>query len=152
MDHDGMEQNAGEMAEVHEIVPGTITIVNPRASSTPPMALTSGAFMTVLNGLDEPIQLVRVESEVAGMIQLHETLNDDGVMRMVEQEDGFTVEPGQSLVLQRGGKHIMLMELPAGLEVDQEIELTLIFAEQEPMIVTVPVVDIAEVGEMDHGN
>jgi len=50
---------------------------------------------------------------VAQALSFYETVNANGVMRMIAQPDGFTVPAGESLVLEPGEKHLMLENLRA---------------------------------------
>jgi periplasmic copper chaperone A len=131
--------------------PGQVTVMNPRAR--PAMQGQNGAaYMTILNGLDAPVQVIEAQTEVAGIIELHETVRDGDIMRMVPQPDGFAVPAGGSVVLEPGGKHVMLIGLVNGLEVGSEFDLTLVFDNGETMALTVPVVDMAAaMGGMQHG-
>ena len=56
-----------------------------------------------------------------------ETINDNGVMRMTPQPEGFVL-PASSLVeLKRGGKHVMFMNLNRDLKPGDQFVLTLTF-------------------------
>ena len=93
-------------------------------------------------------------TDAADVVELHETVDDNGVMRMIPQPDGFTVPAGGSVELKPGGKHVMMIGLAKPLETGDEFELTLNFDNGESMTLTVPVADMS--GEMpmnmDHGD
>ncbi len=134
----------GEM--MMEPEPGKITVMNVRARPSP-MAEGNGAvFMLVLNGLDEDVQFISAESPASEVVELHETVNDEGVMRMVHQPEGYPIAAGGSVELKPGGKHVMLINLVEQLETGNEIELTISFSNGESQTLTVPVVDMT--GEM----
>jgi hypothetical protein len=83
--------------------------------------------------------VVGAASDAAERVELHTHIEEDGVMRMVHVEEGFPIAAGETVALQRGGRHVMLMGLRGPLEQGGEIEITLTFETAEPLTVTVPV-------------
>jgi len=112
-----------------------------------PVARPSGAgqnsavYFTVVNPTGSDDRLVSVTGDVAAAIELHETLNDNGVMRMTPHPEGFVVPSGSVLDLKPGGKHVMLLNLRQEARLGQEIVLILTFAEAGEMQVTFPVMN-----------
>lgn len=126
--------------------PGQLSVVNPMARPSPMMAGNGAAYMTILNGLASDVQLVSAESAVSEVVELHETVDDNGVMRMIPHPEGFTVPAGEGIQLQPGGKHVMLINLVDPLEPGDQVEITLNFDNGESATVTVPVMEMS--GEM----
>jgi hypothetical protein len=124
------------------ITPGQVTLANVRGRPGPLAGGTSAVYFSVLNGLDHDVRLVSASSPVAAVVETHETVNDNGIMRMIPQPDGFLIPARQSLKLEPGGKHIMLIDLAAPLAVGDKFPLTLSFDTGEAMSITVPVMDI----------
>lgn len=122
--------------------PGKLTVVNALARPAPLEGGNGAAFMTVLNGLDKPVRLAGIAGTAAKAIELHETVNDNGVMKMEPHPEGFEIPAGGTLELKPGGKHVMLLELTKPLAVGDSVDLTLNFEGSEPITLTVPVVDI----------
>lgn len=122
--------------------PGKVTVVDPMARPSPMMAGNGAAYMTILNGTDQPVQLLAARSDAAETVELHETVNDGGMMRMVYQPEGFAIPAGGSVELKPGGKHVMLINLVEPLEIGSEVQITLEFDSGEPMTITVPVVEM----------
>lgn len=122
--------------------PGKITVMNVRARPSPASAANGAAYMVILNGLDQDVTMVSAESDVAATVETHETVNDNGVMRMIPKPEGYEIPAGGSVELKPGGKHIMLIDLAKPLETGDEFELTLNFDDGETMTVTVPVVEM----------
>lgn len=91
---------------------------------TGPESMT-GVFGTLHNATDEPVRLTGGAASVAQMVELHETVMDGGSMVMREAEGGFVIEPGQSLLLEPGGNHVMLMGLTEPIETGTDVEITL---------------------------
>ena len=127
----------------------TLTVHNPMSRPSPMMAGNGAAYMTILNGFEGDVQLVSAESEASAVVELHETVDDNGIMRMQPRPEGFTVPAGGMVELKPGGKHVMLIDLVAPLEPGNQVEITLNFDNGESMTVTVPVTEMS--GEMPMG-
>lgn len=98
---------------------------------------------------DQPDRLLAVSTDVAGTTELHETTTgDDGTMSMTPVE-AFEVGPGDALVLEPGGKHVMLLDVDR-LAVGDEVSVTLEFENADSLTVDVPVVGVIEVLGDDH--
>lgn len=109
-----------------------------RASS--PAAKAGAAFMEVKNMGSEVDRLISVTSDASQRVQLHtHRENGDGVMSMVHVEDGFEIQPGETLLLARGGNHVMFMGLNAPFEQGKTLTVTLSFEKAGDIIVEIPV-------------
>lgn len=99
----------------------------------------TAVYFRASNGSEAADTLVALSSPVAGLAELHETYErEEGMMGMREAED--PVFPSMStVVLQPGGKHIMLMQLNQPLSEGDEIDVTLEFAQAGEITLTVPV-------------
>ncbi len=128
-----------------------LRVENPMSRPSPLVAGTGAAYMMIVNPTEMADRLVAVSSPAAKVGEIHETVNDDGVMRMIPQPDGFEIPAKSVLELKPGGKHLMLIDLVAPLEIGQEIELTLTFEQAGEMVITVPVMDMAGMPAMDMG-
>lgn len=133
--------DAGMVMEL-EPEPGKITIVDARARPSPMSAANGAAYMVVLNGLETDVQLLSAASDVSEVVETHETVDDNGVMRMIPMPDGYPIPAGGVLELKPGGKHIMFINLINPLETGQEFDLTLNFDNGDAMTITVPVVEM----------
>jgi copper(I)-binding protein len=122
--------------------PGVLDVVDVRARPAPLEGGNGAAYLTVRNGLDTAIRFSSASGDVAGAIELHETIDDNGVMKMEPHPEGFEIPPGSVLELKPGGKHVMLLGLGKPLAVGDTFELALNFEGGEPITVTVPVVEI----------
>ncbi|MDO4607068.1 MAG: copper chaperone PCu(A)C [Bowdeniella nasicola] len=85
----------------------------------------TAAFGTLVNETDKPIHVIGMKAEVAGRAELHETVQKDGKMMMQQMENGFTIEPGASKLLEPGADHLMLMDLKNPVQAGQDIIITL---------------------------
>ena len=99
-----------------------------------------GAFyFTVTNNGDDADTLVKIESDIAEVIEIHDVEMDDGVMHMVPMHDGVEVSPGESLVLEPGGYHVMLIDITRSLLDGEEFTATLHFENAGEVEITVPI-------------
>jgi periplasmic copper chaperone A len=121
-----------------------IVITDAMARPAPLEGGTGGAFMTIRNASGQADRLRSASSPAASSVELHETVDDNGVMRMVPQPDGWEVAPGGRLELKPGGKHIMLIGLVRPLKAGDTIELTLNFDKAGAIRVQVPVKEMAQ--------
>jgi len=101
----------------------------------------SGAYMLIKNTASAADKLVSVSSDVAEMVQIHETTMDNGVMSMREVPGGLEIPAGGEAILKPGGYHIMLMGLKRELKAGEAISVTLVFENAGEITVNVPVSD-----------
>ena len=104
-------------------------------SSNPKVA---AAFMEIANTGAEADRLVSATSDIAARVELHTHEKVGDVMKMVEVEEGFTVPAGETLLLERGGFHVMFMGLAEPLKEGDAAEVTLIFEAAGEMTVSIP--------------
>lgn len=115
----------------------TVEVQDAFARSANPV--TGAAFMVLDNSGDTDCQLIGASSDVAERIELHTHREVDGVMKMIEVEEGFTVPAHGNHALARGGDHVMFMGLKAPLEDGDTVALTLDFGDCGTRQVDVPV-------------
>lgn len=98
----------------------------------------TGVFGTLTNTSDDDLHLTAVQSELAGLTELHVTVDDGAGGRIMQRtDDGFTVPVGGEHVLEPGGDHLMLMQLTRPIETGEDVELTLVLEDGEEITVTV---------------
>ncbi len=88
----------------------------------------SAVYLTIKNAGQEADTFISAESPVAEKTQVHETRNEDGVMKMRAVKDGIEIKPGSSLEFKPGGYHIMLLGLKKTLEAGATAPLTITLA------------------------
>jgi len=119
---------------------GKIEVAGAWARPTVGPSRVSAAYMTIANKGHAADLLKSARTPKAKSVELHQTtMTADGVMQMRKVEDGLPVEAGASLVLKPGGTHFMLLGLEHALEADQNLTLTLEFANAGLVEVMVPV-------------
>ncbi len=116
----------------------TIEIMSPWARATPGGAKNGAAYMTIVNKGKEANRLIAVATPAAKMAEMHRTVSDNGVMKMLPVE-GVDVKAGSQAVFKPGGYHVMLMDLTEPLVEGSSFPLTLTFAKAGKIEVTVKV-------------
>jgi copper(I)-binding protein len=123
------------------------------------MGQTLGAvYVQLASAVDDRLVAVSVPTGVAAEAQIHEVVpvevaesgemsasatGEMPEMMMRELEDGLPLPAGETVMLQPGGYHIMLIDLAAPLEIGQEIDVTLEFEQADPITITVEVAESA---------
>jgi copper(I)-binding protein len=108
----------------------------------------SAAFGTLTNSGTAKVTVVSAETDAAGMVELHETVeNEAGEMVMREIEGGFSIPAGGTLQLEPGANHIMLMGLTGALTAGDEVTVTLTFSDDSTYEFTAPVKDYSGANE-----
>ncbi len=132
-----------------------VAIVDAYARSSGP----SGAiFMQIDNQTDADDRLIAARSDIAAKVELHTHIaGADGVMQMVEVNEGFVIPAKGSHALARGGDHIMLMGLHQPMKDGDLVLVTLTFETAGEVVIEVPVDSARKpgamggMGTMNHG-
>lgn len=103
-----------------------ISVETPYVRAVPPGQTNSAAFMRLSNGSGQPHALVAARSPAAKAVELHTHSMQDGMMRMRPVER-VELAAGETVALQPGGLHVMLIGLTQPLVLGQELPLTLVF-------------------------
>jgi copper(I)-binding protein len=109
------------------------------ALAASPNAKAGAAFMEITNHSETADRLVAAISDVAARVELHTHIEKDGVMRMTELEDGIPFEADETVLLKRGGIHVMFMGLNRSLNDGDLVEVTLSFENAGNVTIEVPV-------------
>lgn len=115
-----------------------VTISNAWVRSTPAGTTTSALYLNIINSTDKAVSLVGIKSPVTDRVELHETTNENGMMKMAEIPQ-IQIAAGDSTVLEPGGKHGMLFNLSNTLNEGDELEFELIFKSYPAMPLKAPV-------------
>jgi len=111
---------------------GAITIKGAWSRATAPGAVAGVAFFTIANtGADD----------VAKAVELHSHVMEGDIMRM-RQVPTISIPAGQTVALQPGGLHVMLLGLKQPLKQGTSYPLTLTFQRAGSVTVTVPIQDL----------
>lgn len=98
----------------------------------------TGVFATITNNTDTDITLVGGSSDIAPMVEVHEVVMSGGAMTMQKKEGGIVIPAGESVTLEPGGLHVMLMDLKQAILDGDQITLTLDFEGADAQTLTLP--------------
>lgn len=105
-----------------------ISVIDPYVRMTPPGTRTTAAFMALKNAGAAEVKLVTAASTVANATELHNHINDGGVMRMRQVKEIAVPAKGE-VALKPGGYHVMLIDLKAPLKEGDHVVVKLGFAD-----------------------
>ena len=100
----------------------------------PPMADMASGYVIVRNTGDTADRLTSVTSDISDDVQMHRTAG--GTM---QPADSFAVPAGGEIRFERGGNHLMLMDLDRKPVRGETVSLVLHFAKSGPVKLKVPV-------------
>ncbi|MFS8569797.1 MAG: copper chaperone PCu(A)C [Thermaerobacter sp.] len=118
-------------------VTAEITIEDPWARPAP-AGDNSAAYFVIHNGADGDDALIGAASDVAHMVEVHQSRMEDGVMKMEHIEE-LPIPAGQSVTLEPGGYHVMFMGLERDLNVGDKFQLELHFRQAGTVTIDVEV-------------
>ncbi|MDV4167031.1 copper chaperone PCu(A)C [Rhodovulum sp. FJ3] len=117
-----------------------IVVEDAYARASTPTAKSGAAFMVLMNTSDQDDRLVSAKSDVAARVELHTHREiADGVMKMMEVEEGFAIPAGGTHMLARGGDHVMFMGLNEPFADGDTVAVTLVFEHAGEVAVEIPV-------------
>jgi copper(I)-binding protein/cytochrome c-type biogenesis protein CcmH/NrfF len=93
---------------------------------------TTGGYATIHNPRDTAVQIVGATSAVSDTVELHETMEHDGMVHMTPQP-ALQIPSKDSVVLAPGGKHFMMTGLRRDLVIGEPISVTLQFGDGTSM-------------------
>jgi copper(I)-binding protein len=121
---------------------GSIHISTPWARATPKGAAAGAAYMTVTNKGTTPDRLNCVSDDASAQCQIHSMTMENGIMQMRPVVGGLEIKPGETVTLQPGGFHMMLLDLKAPLEQGKTLKATLKFDHAGTVDVEYPIAAI----------
>ena len=114
-------------AHAHEVNVGDLQIIHANIPAPMNGGQVAAGYMGISNEGDHSDRLIGVEASFAAKAMLHTTeFSADGVARMTHVE-ALEIPAGDTVVLEPGGYHIMLMGLDQPLTVGDMLPATLIF-------------------------
>ncbi|MFQ3661128.1 MAG: copper chaperone PCu(A)C [Chloroflexaceae bacterium] len=126
----GMGGHGGGMAGTPAMGQGTDTM---------PPGGTSAAYMVLVNRGGTGDRLISASTDVAAVVELHETKMVDNVMQMAPVAGGIPVPANGQVELKPGGLHVMLIGLKRDLAAGETVRLTLNFERAGTVTVDAPV-------------
>lgn len=104
-----------------------------------PAGGTSAAYMVLVNRGGAGDRLVSASTDVAEVVELHESKMVDNVMKMEPVAGGIPVPANGQVELKPGGLHVMLIGLKRDLAAGETVRLTLKFERAGEVTVDAPV-------------
>ena len=106
--------------------------------AAPPNARVMVAYATITNTSDYNIWITAASSDAFGAVELHETIEQDGMASMIHL-DFVKLAPAQTVHFEPGGKHFMLFRPVSTSKVGDEINFNLHLGngDKEPFKATV---------------
>ena len=109
--------------------------------TTIPGGSVSAAYMNIKSAT--PLKLVKAESPVAGMVEIHDMKMNDGVMEM-KALDAVNVPADKLVKLAPAGMHVMLMKVKKPIKKGDKVRLTLTFEDEAKKLIVVTLDAIAK--------
>ncbi len=105
-----------------------------------PAGGVSAMFVQIENATGSADTLVTVRTDAAGRVEIHRTQeNAEGLSEMVPVEGGLPVPAGETVSLEPGGLHVMLLDLQRDLAAGDTLDVELDFAGRDPLTVRAPI-------------
>jgi copper(I)-binding protein len=100
---------------------------------------TGAVFMKLVNKGRVADRLTGGKTDVAEVVEIHETKMEGDVMKMHHLPDGLEIPAQAEVILTPGGYHLMLIGVTRDLNIGDEFQLSLEFEKSEMMTVEVVV-------------
>jgi len=114
-------------AFAHGYKVGNLEIHHPWSKAMNAGAKAGGGFMTITNHGTTPDRLIKVSSDAAGLIQIHEMKVENGMMTMAEIPGGLEIAPGATVKLSPGAIHVMFMGVQTPFKEGEKVKAVLTF-------------------------
>lgn len=88
---------------------------------------TAAVYLVLRNTSVQPVIVIGVRSPAASDVMIHETTTTGGQSRM-RMHDKLVIAPGQTVVFEPGGMHLMLSGFKKSVLVGQSVPLILLLA------------------------
>lgn len=110
----------------------------------------TAVYGTLTNDTSNDIVLLDGQTDLAGIVEVHEMAIINGEMKMQEIAGGLAIPAGQSIQLEPGGNHLMLMQLTKDLLAGDEISVTFNFEGADDLVVDGVLAKPAEGGDEEY--
>ena len=115
-------------AQIREVLPGKQNTV---------------AFMSLTNSSPQPCSLTGGVADFADAIEVHQHIHSNGRMRM-EKMDALPIPPGETVVMQPGDYHMMVMGVTTPLSAGKTVSMTLVFDDCPDQQIDLQVVSVLD--------
>jgi len=129
-----------------------VSVKEPWVRATVPQQKSTGAFMQIVSAKDA--RLVEASSSAAGIVEIHEMVMAQDVMKMRAVE-ALALPAGKAVELKPGGYHVMLMDLKGQIKEGDMVPLTLVIeakdGKRQTIEVKAPARPLNTAGQKDMG-
>jgi len=131
-----MNHGEGDVSHAAHQMDEGIVISSARVLPPFPGRDTAAGYMSITNHSKSDDKLVSVTSPISGAVEIHNHIQEDGVMKM-RQVDGIEIRAGETVELKPGSFHLMMFkaELPDGQD---DVSLTLNYENAPSVTMIVP--------------
>lgn len=122
---------SGAWARPRSVAPGV---------SEPEAGANTAVYLEIRNPGRVPDRLLGCETPAAATVEIHQTVMDGDIARM-RKVDGVDLPPGETVRMEPGGMHLMMLDIRGSLSPGAAFSLTLFFQNSPPVTLAVPVSD-----------
>jgi copper(I)-binding protein len=127
-----------------------IKVMEPWSRPSPMTAGNGAVYMMLMNEGGANDALISAETDIAEVVELHETKMEGDVMKMGPVAK-VEIPAGGSTALKPGGLHVMLINLQEQLVPGEKIKLTLNFEKSDPLTIEAEIREMGgDMDNMDH--
>lgn len=113
-------------AIAHEFKAGDLTIQHPMIPVPAENAKVAGGYMMIENAGSADDKLLSASSDL-GMTQVHKSSVDASGMATMTEQPEVAIPAGQTVAFEKGGLHIMFMDMKAAPKAGDMVPVTLVF-------------------------
>lgn len=103
-----------------------LDVTDPWIAEAPPVARVHAGYVSLANPSDRPVRIVAVHSPRYARVEMHRTVVEQGVSRMLRMDE-IRLAPGDKVVLEPGGMHLMLFEPKTAVQLGEKVPVRLEF-------------------------
>ena len=111
-----------------------IIVSNAWVQAMPPSQTTTAAYMSIKNSLSKEVVLVSASSDIAGVTEIHQMSDMNGMMKMT-MIPNLHIPAQVKVELSPGGFHIMLINLKKPVNKGDIVPITLHFQDGSVIVV-----------------
>lgn len=106
----------------------------------------AAVYLALTNTSQAPATLTGLKADAAGHASIHRTSTDANGVSSMAPAGEIILAPGESIKLEPGGLHGMLMQMNAPLKKGTSVDVNLVFSDGTEQPVEIPVLGIAAKG------
>lgn len=100
-----------------------LTFENAWSPEAPPVAPVMAGYVRISNNSSEDVTLTGARCPDFARVEIHDMVERDGMMRMIEQER-LTIPAGEQVELKPGSLHMMLIKPQRAIKQGETLEIT----------------------------